>query len=187
MHTRSATFDPLAAKVKKPVAAYRSGVFGIKLLNQWSSKTNRRLIYTRQGNHRQQAAGLCGDSRHTTTLVYKKPMPGLSPPPRTCRSHWKHANVGVPGPRLTVVHQRKGAAASEPIQPPDGQKQPRRVLRPPGHGPLRRPPPRSPAPIRGRTTPSRRVARPRRWRSDSRPGTPSFAGVLDGSSIYSPS
>src|SRR4051794_5334580 len=37
--------------------------------------------------------------------------------------------VPVHGPRVTVVRQRKGAAVSEPIQPPDGQRQPRRVRR----------------------------------------------------------
>jgi len=56
-------------------------------------------------------------------------MPGLSPPPRTRRSHWKHANEGGPGPGVTVVHQREGAAAPEPIQPPDGRRQPRGVFR----------------------------------------------------------
>src|SRR5262245_41968116 len=62
-------------------------------------------------------------------LVYKKPMPGLSLPPRTCWRHWKHANVGILGPRVTIVYQRNDAAASEPIQPPGGERQPRRVLR----------------------------------------------------------
>jgi hypothetical protein len=37
--------------------------------------------------------------------------------------------VRVHGPRMTVVQQRKGAAPSEPIQPPDGKRQPRRVRR----------------------------------------------------------
>ena len=45
---------------------------------------------------------------HITTLVYKKA--GLSPPPRTGRTRWKHANPGVPGPKVTVVHRRNGAA-----------------------------------------------------------------------------
>src|SRR5262249_9980957 len=62
-------------------------------------------------------------------LVYKKPTPGLSLPPRTCWRHWKHANVGVLGPRVTIVYQRNDAAASELIQPPDGDRRPRRVLR----------------------------------------------------------
>ena len=39
------------------------------------------------------------------------------------------AIVPVHGPRVTLVQSRKGASASEPIQPPDGQRQPRRLRR----------------------------------------------------------
>jgi len=37
--------------------------------------------------------------------------------------------VRVHGSRVTVVQQRKGGAASEPIQPPGGQRQARRARR----------------------------------------------------------
>ncbi len=40
---------PLAAKVKKPVAAYRSGFFAIKLLDQRNSKENPGLSDSPQG------------------------------------------------------------------------------------------------------------------------------------------
>jgi hypothetical protein len=39
-----ASFHPVAARVKKTVAAYRSGFFRIKLLNERSSKENRRIL-----------------------------------------------------------------------------------------------------------------------------------------------
>jgi hypothetical protein len=42
---RSASFHPLAAKVRKPVAAYRSRFFAINLVSHRSNNESRRLSY----------------------------------------------------------------------------------------------------------------------------------------------
>jgi hypothetical protein len=51
---------------------------------------------------------------------------GFPDPPRSAVSR---GQLRVHGPRVTMVHQRKGRAASESIQLPDGQRQHRRMRR----------------------------------------------------------